>query len=416
MCGAELETASPEFEDASRAEQDAIEERVAETSAVSGGEELPSPEATKAAVVDGGVMESVLEERQSRIVFWMTSAVFLITVIIGTLIVQNSGPVQLAIVPTSTPIPPTPSFTPSVTLPPTETSPPTDVPTETPPPADTATPEPPRVHNVTEGETLFGLSLFYNVGMDAIAEMNGLTVDMPIQSGQTLQIPAPTATPPLEPISFEINGEPVIADPTNCERYQIQEGDALSLIAARYSINFDLLLEVNRLTDQSILQPGDTVCIPEIIHGGIMPPTPGPSPTPSATSFPEGPTLLYPANGTVVQMEDEPVVLQWVAVKDIAPEEWYMVELIDRSIEGARPHRGFTRENAFQLPHTWRPTVEEEHEFGWRVSIVHVTGQREDGGFIYTFGGRSSQEGHFVWAGAIPTPTPTPTATAMPEP
>src|SRR5690606_38737539 len=79
MCGAELETASPEFEDASRAEQDAIEERVAETSAVSGGEELPLPEARKAAVVDGGVMESVWEERQSRIVFWMTNAAFLIT-------------------------------------------------------------------------------------------------------------------------------------------------------------------------------------------------------------------------------------------------------------------------------------------------------------------------------------------------
>ncbi|MCA9994071.1 MAG: hypothetical protein KDE29_23985, partial [Anaerolineales bacterium] len=85
---------------------------------------------------------------------------------------------------------------------------------------------------------------------------------------------------------------------------------------------------------------------------------------------------------------------------------------------GSPVHQGFTRQNSFRLPDTWRPIVAEEHRYRWRVSIVSVTGQRQDGGFIYTFGGRASQDGYFTWLGAVPTPTPTPTPlpSATPSP
>jgi hypothetical protein len=231
-------------------------------------------------------------------------------------------------------------------------------------------------------------------------------------------VPWPTATPPLEPILLEINGEPVIADPTNCERYEIQEGDAISVIAARYNIDFELLQQVNRLNENVILQPGDTICIPEISYGDVLPPTPGPSPTPSATSFPSGPTLLYPPDDEVIEMNDEPVLLQWAAVKDLAPDEWYMVELVDLDLGITHPHRGFTRDNALRVPEAWRPHVNDYHQFRWQVSIVRVSGRRADGGFIYNFGGRESEPGYFVWLGAVPTATPTmtptPTATIVP--
>lgn len=361
-------------------------------------------------------IESRLVERQSHIVLWMTGAVFVITTMLGSLILRYGGPVQVALIPSLTPLPATATLTPSATLPGTPTSGPTETPTITPEPSPTATEQPPRLHQVGEGETLFGLAYIYNVTMDVIAELNGFSVETPIQQGQTLQVPWPTATPPLQPVVVEINGEQVIADPTDCERYVIQAGDALSVIAARNNINFELLLQVNRLTDQSVMQPGDTVCIPEVIHGELLPPTPGPSPTPSPTSFPAGPALLYPTNGIVVEMGDEPIVLQWLAVKDLAPEEWYMVELTDLSVESQHPQRAFTRDNAFRVPGSWRPPVEAYHDFRWRISIVTVTGQREDGGFIYTFGGRFSEDGNFSWRGAIPTATPTATATATPEP
>jgi LysM repeat protein len=282
-------------------------------------------------------------------------------------------------------------------------------------PTATATARPPRTHPIAAGETLFGLSLFYDVSLEAIANQNGFNVSAPLQVGQVIQVPWPTATPPLTAIEMEINGEAVIADPTDCERVEIQAGDSIAAIAGRYNINFELLMRVNRLTENSNLRPGDTMCIPNVIYGGVLPPTPGPSPTPQPTSYPGGPTLLYPPEDSRFTDLDQPVILQWVAVKDLGPQEWYLVEVTDQSIIGSPPLLGFTRQNSFQLPESWRPTDEEEHRYRWRVSIVKVTGRRADGGFIYTFGGRNSADAHFIWLGAIPTPTATPSPTPRPS-
>lgn len=374
----------------------------------------PVAVASEPAAPPDGAVTATVRERQSKIVFWMTAAVILLTTFAGAVVLRYGGPVELALLPTLSPIPPTPSFTPTVTLPPTDTPPPSPTPEPTPLPEATPTLQPPRAHTVAEGETLFGLSFAYNVSMESIADLNGFSVESPIQSGQALQVPWPTATPPLEPIAVEINGETVIADPRDCRRVQIEAGDALSVIAARENINMDLLMRVNRLTEQSIVQPGDTICIPEIIHGDVLPPTPGPTPTPAPTGFPTGPRPLYPPSGSMVEPAG-PVVLQWIAVKDLLPDEWYMVEMTDISEVGIHPHRGFTRQTSFRVPGAWRPHDESIHEFEWRVSIVRVSGQRADGSLIYTFGGRPGEPARLSWLGAIPTPTPSPTPTPQPE-
>ena len=364
------------------------------------------------------IVKSVMMERQSAVVNWMTAVFVFCLAIVGFLVWQNADPVtSLALFPTLTPIPPTITLTPTWTLAPTETPPPSATPTQTPAPLPTETPRPPRSHPVAAGETYYGLSLFYNVSIESILAENGFGPNAPLQAGQVLLVPWPTATPPLTAIVVQINGEDVIADPTDCERAELQAGDSAAAVAARYGINFELLMQVNRLTEQSVLRPGDTICIPKVVYGGILPPTPGPSPTPTATSFPAGPQLLYPPDNRVFTPQDA-VIVQWVAVKDLAEDEWYMVEAVDATDIGSPVHQGFTRQNSFRLPDTWRPIVAEEHRYRWRVSIVSVTGQRQDGGFIYTFGGRASQDGYFTWLGAVPTPTPTPTPlpSATPSP
>jgi hypothetical protein len=112
------------------------------------------------------------------------------------------------------------------------------------------------------------------------------------------------------------------------------------------------------------------------------------------------------------------ITLQWVAVKDLAETEWYMVELTDLDNLDAAPWRGFTRDNAFHVPSTWRPEIPELRNMRWRISIVQVTGQRIDGELIYEYGGRSSEDAYFSWLGAVPTATPTltpiPTETVLP--
>ncbi len=222
---------------------------------------------------------SAQKERDWRVIgVRLVTAVFTLTLIIlAILILRFQAPVSaVALFPTASPIPPTSSATPTWTPWPSETPRPSATPTITFTPAPTDTPQPPQSHQVTSGETLIGLSLRYRVSPESIASTNGFSVEAPIQVGQTLLIPFPTATPPLVPVAEEINGEVVIADPTDCQRYEVQLGDSLSGVAARFDVDFGLFLSVNRLTDEYILQRGDTLCIPEIVYGGSLPPTPWP--------------------------------------------------------------------------------------------------------------------------------------------
>lgn len=358
------------------------------------------------------VFTSVMRERQSPAVLILTAVFTLIIIIIGSLVWQyQDRNLVIALVPTATPLPPTPTYTSTPTPRPTATLPPTATPTITSTPGPTDTPQPPRLHNVAGGDTLIGLAINYRVSIESIAAENGFSVDTPIQLGQQLIIPWPTATPPLVSIGKEVNGELVIANPADCQRYTVQSGDSLSGIAGRFGVDYELFRDVNRLTDQTILQPGDTVCVPEIIFGGSLPPTPGPSPTPTLTPPPAGPQLLYPTNHTDLEPPDGVLRLQWTAVKNLADNEWYMVELTDLNVLDGLPYRGFTRDTSFQLPSSWRPPMAETHQFRWRVSIVQVQAFRDDGLPIYTYGGRSSSDSFFNWLGAIPTPTPSPTPT-----
>ena len=360
---------------------------------------------------------AIMHERQSRAVFSLTAVFTIIILILGSLVLRYQAPIStLAFVPTATAVPPTATMTPTTTATPTQTPLATATPTLTTTPAPTETPAPERLHILVSGQTLIGLSLIYDVSPDSIAALNGFDVDTPIQEGQSLTVPWPTATPPLEPVAIEVNGETVVADPQGCPLHQIQTGESIASIANQYGLNLDLLLRVNRLTTDVIVQPGQTICIPEIKVGVELPPTAGPSPTLAPTQFPAGPQLLYPIDGAIIMDSDATVLLQWTAVKDLQPDEQYMVEVTNLNVLDVPPYRGFTRDNAYHLPSNWRPTVPQPHTFQWRVSIVQVTDQRADGQPIYHYGGRFSQTTTFTWLGAIPTATPTATPTPSPTP
>lgn len=406
MCGADLASYKP----AAEAAPDRVEQATV----------LPADD-TASEAETSDVFESVMRESQSRSLLFLTIVIILVTFAISLFLLRTQdAEITLAMVPTLTPIPPTVTYTPTWTPLPSETSPPTETPTSTYTPVPTDTPRPPRFHSVASGETLFGLSLFYRISPESIAEGNGIPVNTQIQVGQQMNIPWPTATPPLESLVLDIKGETVIADVTDCDIVVIEEGDSAYGLSAERGVPAEAIVAVNRLTDESIqlLHPGDTLCVPKIIHSDILPPTPGPSPTITATSFPSGPQLLYPVNGTKIERLDDWITLQWVAVKDLGESEWYMIELTDLDILDAVPRRAFTRDNSFRIPGSWRPEIEEQHNMRWRVSIVQVAGQRVDGEFIYRYGGRSSEDAFFSWQGAIPTATPTltPTPTETPLP
>ena len=402
MCGAEMVV--------SRSDSATVTEEVFEPAA--------DPQADE--VFAAPIFESKMREKQSTAVSWLTGFFVIIIVILGLLVLRNQDPVlSLALVPTLTSIPPTPSYTPTMTLPPTHTPLPTNTPTLTPSPLPTDTPRPPRFHTVAAGESFFGISFLYRVTADSIAAENDFTLESSLFEGQQIAIPWPTATPPLESMLLQINDDTVIADVKDCQLYALEEGDSVFGLAGKFDVPAEAIVAVNRMTDETIqyLQPGDVFCIPRIVYSDALPPTPGPTPTATATGFPGGPTLLYPLNGAVIDPENPDVALQWVAVKDLAADEYYMIELVDLDVLDGLPYRGFTRDNSFKIPFDWRPALfePETHDFRWRVSIVQVNGQRADGGFIYRYGGQNSGDATFSWLSATPTPTPTATPTATPE-
>lgn len=418
MCGAVLppapaaDAAAPQEEAAAETAVSAPQPAVAETPLPETPETTPTAPPAPSAAGDGPVWK-----RPSFLIILLLGVAGVFLFAAGVLLLRDDDAAETAAVdPAETAVSPTsgPRITATWTPIPTETATPSPIPSATPTPQPTATLRPPRTHTVSGGETLFGLALRYRVAPDVIAATNNFAPDVGLQVNQELLIPWPTPTPPLEPVAVEINGETVLADPTDCERYEVRAGDSLSSIAARYDIDFDLFLRVNRLDQDFVLQPGDTVCIPEIQYGVSLPPTPGPSPTPSPTPPLPGPNLLYPVEGSDVSPPDGVLRLQWAAVKDLAEDEWYMAEVVDLDNPDQPPYRAFTRDTAVQVPASWRPDVAETHLFRWRVSIVQVTGERSDGRFLYTYGGESSDPHTFTWLGAVPTPTPTATPTATP--
>lgn len=341
---------------------------------------------------------------------WRPSPFFLLGIILAALFsicggIWLTNAEQQAVAALTVTIPPTvppASQTPTLTAEPTNTATPTvtPIPTETATPQPTDTPQPPRLHNMETGQTLIGLALIYDITLDSILQSNPGLNPSAVQQGQQVQIPWPTATPPLQAIAVQLGEETLVVDPSVCPPfYEIKEGDSIFTIAAQNRVPFEAMLALNYLTLDSIVRPGDVICIPQVLENAVLPPTPGPSPTPSLTPAPQGPQLLYPAAETAVEEPAAVIALQWLAVKDLQPNEWYMVEITDLTNADAHPHRGFTRQNSFQLPSSWRPIGNTLHQFQWQVTIVQVTGKRADGSFIYTYGGRDSLPNTFYWLG-----------------
>ncbi|MGB3713249.1 MAG: LysM peptidoglycan-binding domain-containing protein [Candidatus Promineifilaceae bacterium] len=397
MCGIPIERQGDGDQEGSREYDSATE--IDSTGLSSSVQASKSGDLSGSAEADTTVIESEMKERLSPVTFWLTALFAIVVTILGILVLMFPADAAVEFIPTSTPIPVVLETTDTPTVIPTETPEPISSPTAVESPIPIETPQPPRLHPVASGETLFGISLRYGVSMDSIAAMNDMPVESDLQISQELLIPWPTATPPLVPVEIEVGGEKLVADPANCQIYEIQRGDTLYGIAASFNVPSDAMLAVNRLTELSVLQPGDTICIPQVIYGGELPSTPGPSPTPGPTTAPPGPELLFPVANSLVESASGIVSLQWVTVKDLAKGEWYMIELTDLSEVDSHPRRAFSRQTSFQLPDEWDPAGSVAHDIRWRISIVRVTGQREDGSFIYTFGGETSDDAIFRWIG-----------------
>lgn len=155
------------------------------------------------------------------------------------------------------------------------------------------------VHTVQAYQNLTMISEVYGLPVERILELNGLTVDMPLQIGQKLLIypgnVTPTPTPrPLTPIEM-------LTPAADGNYYHIvKEGQNFTWIANYYGIPLSDLLAWNNMTENYPLWPGDRLLLkvtpPATVTPTPTPVTPTPTPSPTLPNTPTSTLLPSPTS------------------------------------------------------------------------------------------------------------------------
>ncbi|MGE5576889.1 MAG: LysM peptidoglycan-binding domain-containing protein, partial [Syntrophothermus sp.] len=112
------------------------------------------------------------------------------------------------------------------------------------------------VHIVARGQTIYAIARHYRVDMKTIVQLNGLKNPNRILAGQKLVIPLGTSRGSNAEDSFG----PVF--------HQVQAGETLGLIAARYQVSLRAIMAANALKDPDYLFRGQRLLIPRREAGG----------------------------------------------------------------------------------------------------------------------------------------------------
>jgi LysM repeat protein len=114
------------------------------------------------------------------------------------------------------------------------------------------------VHFVRPGETLASIARLYNVSLQSLAQLNGITNPNLIYAGQRLFIPAPPV--------------PVV------RTHVVRPGENLRGIAAVYGTTWQVLAAINNLANPSRIYPGQVLIISATGGPIVQPPPPPPPP------------------------------------------------------------------------------------------------------------------------------------------
>jgi LysM repeat protein/predicted nucleic acid-binding Zn ribbon protein len=270
---------------------------------------------------------------------------------------------------------PTSSVQPVAAPPPSEGTP---MPLETPSPtvamSPTATPTPIR-YTVVRGDTVEKIAAKYGITVDDLMIANGLTSDL-IRIDEVLVIPP-------APLPRGADGRPLpTATPTPVNAIYlvvVRAGDTLESIAQRQGSSVAAIVAANDeiLNADTIIRPGDQVIVPV---GTVLPtltpnvrgsPTATPVPTATPTPGPRwpAPQLMSPLDGE--ELAQDEVLLQWISVGQLDPEEVYVVRIMPAGIPRAEMTT-VTVGTSFRVPLDWlqRYARRSANRFLWQVQIA----------------------------------------------
>jgi LysM repeat protein len=271
---------------------------------------------------------------------------------------------------------------------------PTPTPTPTPTPAPTATPaelveETVLVkHIVRAGETLGAIALQYDVTVEDIQAANSLDGFL-IGIGDELTIPI---------VRTNTSGSNA-SGPQQDFLYTVESGDTLIGIALKFGSTTDSILQANGLATNALIIPGDQLIVPvanvppEALT--IEVPAAGAAATPRPGRVYAQPQLVNPPDGASLA-RSEPVLLQWVSVDLLQPNEWYVLQLFPRTLDSNQIPTAWTKQTSFRLETGLAPVEGTVAEYSWQISVVRVN-RAETGELVLEAASPASEVRTFSW-------------------
>lgn len=130
----------------------------------------------------------------------------------------------------------------------------------------------PTTYTVRQGDTVSGIAARYGLSAQEVLVRNGLGWNTIIHPGQTLHL---ASTPAVTTASASTGSS------SGSGSYHVKQGDTVSGIAARVGVSTTALLSANKLSQRSVIYPGQTLRVPS---AGSPVAAPVASAAPAATS------------------------------------------------------------------------------------------------------------------------------------
>ena len=251
---------------------------------------------------------------------------------------------------------------------------PTTEPTPTLEPTVTPTALPPETvlvtHEVRPGENLLAIAGFYGVTVEEIQAANNLSGEL-IRAGDRLNIPV-ERTPQNAPAESQSNAS---------FNYVVQENDTIVSISILFGSSVNDILAANSLAANDIIRPGQVLVVPvrnvpdEVVETAAAnqdaDAVTAPQPNDDANRIYIEPRLTGPPDDAVVSRE-EAVLLRWLSVDILAPNEWYVLQIISVDGNASNIPPVWTKTTSYRLPVEFAPAEGASATYDWQVSVIRV--------------------------------------------
>lgn len=224
-------------------------------------------------------------------------------------------------------------------------------------------------HRVRQGETLLAIAGIYGITVEEIQAANSMA-DVLIRAGDELIIPMGAEA-----------GQAGASDTVASRfEYTVQLGDTIVSIAASFGSTVEEILRANGLVNNDFIRPGDVLLIPvPEVPAEVLESTAAAQPTVSAPagSVPApgpayiAPRLIGPPDEAEIAA-GEAVLLRWISVDVLAPNEWYVLLIYPVSGAARTLPTIWTKATSYRLDTALAPPAGEIAIYAWQVSVVRV--------------------------------------------